>query len=642
MQDDGDSSEEVNSQENYDWDNYAEDPSYLDPNLSSPIETQEEEQDTRRQSSTNNQLLEASPRHVVRPFVFSTNPAAPYSTWPPRNPSSEPDFSVEDLLPANLLRELTVSEEDEEVFFDTDNIENTMPPKTPPNPAQMYLDYKDLVAAWDRDHDLAIELGEDLPHDTMEDLSRRFKSLDKLALDIQKLETNHSSLFPDLVTSRNKIFIQRARLQNSFDKRRTNHEPPPDVRNTEEDIDKEVEDSKNKIAILREKLNEAEEDMLKMFSDCPTPSVQDATELRALMDKLGENKDDLHTYTMKVGLLAAKYQDTAKASKIKQETNDDWNSTKDKIKALIRKGREYCSKAEPALPPHSRAGSAGGAEAAAPRSIPLERLPLPSFKGTKMDYLRFKQDFQNHVKYETDGEKMLALKTKCLTKPADKQRIANMMSLAECWEKLDEEYGDIATLVAEVFSMWENLKPPTTDPQFIKFVESIENGVSCLKALGHEKDMDSSYSAVMLEKKLSERLKQEYSKTFVSGTSSTQNRMQTLMSFLKLEKKACHLRTSNYTKVKGDTSDDDPVSSNLTGAEQARERGAGRGRGTAQQGRGRGAGQEEGQGRGKTGGRGAGRPKRGEPNNKCVVCENDHATPSKELEIEVIKSMQEI
>ena len=118
--------------------------------------------------------------------------------------------------------------------------------------------------------------------------------------------------------------------------------------------------------------------------------------------------------------------------------------------------------------------------------------------------------------------------------------------------------------------------------------------------------------------------------------------MQTLMSFLKLEKKACHLRTSNYTKVKGDTSDDDPVSSNLTGAEQARERGAGRGRGTAQQGRGRGAGQEEGQGRGKTGGRGAGRPKRGEPNNKCVVCENDHATPSKELEIEVIKSMQEI
>ena len=153
-------------------------------------------------------------------------------------------------------------------------------------------------------------------------------------------------------------------------------------------------------------------------------------------------------------------------------------------------------------PTNSRAASVGGA--APVRSTPLERLPLPSFKGIKMDYLRFKQDFQNHVKYETDGEKMLALKTKCLTKPADKQRIANMMTLAECWEKLDEEYGDIATLVAEVFSMWENLKPPITDPQFIKFVESIENGVSCLKALGHEKDMDSSYSAVMLEKKLSD------------------------------------------------------------------------------------------------------------------------------------------
>ena len=79
--------EEVTDQENYEWDNYIEDPSYLDPNLSSPLEVLE--QDTRRQSSTNNQLLEASPRHVVQPFVFSTDPAAPYATWPPRKPSSE-------------------------------------------------------------------------------------------------------------------------------------------------------------------------------------------------------------------------------------------------------------------------------------------------------------------------------------------------------------------------------------------------------------------------------------------------------------------------------------------------------------------------------------------------------------------------
>jgi hypothetical protein len=37
-----------------------------------------------------------------------------------------------------------------------------------------------------------------------------------------------------------------------------------------------------------------------------------------------------------------------------------------------------------------------------------------------------------------------------MTKAADKLRIVNMMTLKECWYKLDEEYGDIATFVAEV------------------------------------------------------------------------------------------------------------------------------------------------------------------------------------------------
>ena len=70
----------------------------------------------------------------------------------------------------------------------------------------------------------------------MEDLIKRCKAVDKLALDIQKLETNNTSLlFPDLGLSSNKISLERA--------------------------------------ILKEKTNEAEEDMLKMFTDCPTPSM---------------------------------------------------------------------------------------------------------------------------------------------------------------------------------------------------------------------------------------------------------------------------------------------------------------------------------------------------------------------------------
>ena len=49
----------------------------------------------------------------------------------------------------------------------------------------------------------------------------------------------------------------------------------------------------------------------------------------------------------------------------------------------------------------------------------LERLPLPQFDGQKINYLRFKKEFSNHVDYPTDKQRMLALKTKCLTKSTD-------------------------------------------------------------------------------------------------------------------------------------------------------------------------------------------------------------------------------
>ena len=69
----------------------------------------------------------------------------------------------------------------------------------------------------------------------------------------------------------------------------------------------------------------------------------DTSDFLALMDKLGENKDNLHTYTMKVGLVAAKYLASSKAARIQKEADEDWNSMKDKVNILHRKGRKHCN-----------------------------------------------------------------------------------------------------------------------------------------------------------------------------------------------------------------------------------------------------------------------------------------------------------
>ena len=270
----------------------------------------------------------------------------------------------------------------------------------------------------------------------------------------------------------------------------------------------------------------------------------------------------------------------------------------------------------------------------------LERLPLPTFDGTKKNYLRFKKEFSNHVTYATDKERMMALKSKCLVKSADKNRVMNEQTLQACWDRLDEEYGDIHTLVGEIFQNWANLKPPRTDQDFIKFVTSIENDVSCLRSLGHEKEMDFSYMSVTLENKLDDRMKKEFSIEWCLDESTDKERMKSLLKYLLGQKKAAHMRNCNYQKKKEEDSDHNSAKSSSTLQGDNRGRG-GRGRGSRGRGKPGNGQQHDGAGNNDQSSRGAGRGntsrggkrgglgrgfKRGEVPNICLVCEKDHAT----------------
>ena len=88
MQSDEDSSGnsviEVEVENNEWWDNFQEDPSYLEVSVNSAQESEEAERHSRRQSSTRDNLLDGPPRQLIRPFVFDTNPDHSYSVWPPR------------------------------------------------------------------------------------------------------------------------------------------------------------------------------------------------------------------------------------------------------------------------------------------------------------------------------------------------------------------------------------------------------------------------------------------------------------------------------------------------------------------------------------------------------------------------------
>ena len=634
MQSDEDSSGnsviEVEVENNEWWDNFQEDPSYLEVSVNSAQESEEAERHSRRQSSTRDNLLDGPPRQLIRPFVFDTNPDHSYSVWPPRKPSSEPEFFAEHLLPRDLLDAVNESEESEEVFFDSNNTEskNTMPPKAPPTPQSLFQDFGNKLEDWRQMHEEAVEFGR-VSKGMMDDLTKCCKSVESLCRNIQNLEPNHINLFPDLAANKKKVKFEWNKLLIEFEEReaRAASVPPQQcVSDSDEDTEKLVSETKKNISILTSKAYSVEEEMLKLFTDSPEPSSHDAEDMTALLTKIREYKENIHTFSIKLTLETAKFFDKTKAKELSDAAENEWKTLKAKIDCLQRKGKEYLSKTFPSAPLLNQPSRPG----TAPKSIPLERLPLPTFKGNKMDYLRFKQDFQNHVKYESDGEKVLALKTKCLTKNADKQVVANMMSMQECWEKLDEEYGNIDTLVSELFSSWASLKNPTNDFQFVKFVANIEAGASLLKSLGHEKELDTSYSAIMLEQKLPVRLQQEYTKSLATQKGCLIDRMQFLLKFLKEEKRACQLRTSNYCGNTKKTDDDNCVASSFGGVGVTDR---GRGRGGRGAGKGRGGKdcqdknvQNGGRGKGRGEG-GRGKPtRRGEPSTSCVVCEGDHAS----------------
>ena len=270
----------------------------------------------------------------------------------------------------------------------------------------------------------------------------------------------------------------------------------------------------------------------------------------------------------------------------------------------------------------------------------LERLPLPTFDGSKLNYLRFKKEFSNHVTYTSDKERMLALKTKCLLRSSDKNRVMNEQTLKDCFERLDEEYGDIHTLVGDIFLTWSNLKPPKTDQEFIKFVSAIENGASCLRSLGHEKELDFSYMSVTLENKMDERMKKEFSLEWCRDQSTDKERMKSLLKYLLEQKRAAHMRACNY-KVQSARTKDDDFFDDAVKANSTLHGGGGRdGRGRDSRGRGGGRGRGRGESgssdyrsdnksfRGRGGNRGQGTygGKRGESSKTCLVCDKDHQT----------------
>ena len=277
------------------------------------------------------------------------------------------------------------------------------------------------------------------------------------------------------------------------------------------------------------------------------PTEQEYTDVTAILETLKQLRIEFQTSTIKMDRIASKF-DAIQKSSIKEESEKEWDVFKRHIDKLIKRGKDFCSTFQ-SRPSASSYISPSPTASSPIKKLNLERLPLPTFNGLKTDYLRFKKAFKTHVNYETEAEKVLALKTKCLTKSFDQEKIANLDSLEECWNVLDKKYGNVPTLVSEIYTTWKNLKMPTTDEQFVKFAESIERGSFTLKSMDFYDKMDNCYLTIEMECKLNETLRREYSKKYLKPDADPLKRWENFLTFVDEEKVAAEARIASFSAI---------------------------------------------------------------------------------------------
>merc|ERR1711994_53324 len=103
------------------------------------------------------------------------------------------------------------------------------------------------------------------------------------------------------------------------------------------------------------------------------------------------------------------YSNEAKKNNQHQKCDQLWNNIKKKSESLDASVELFIDQ----IPKPSVSSTKN--------TIPLERLPLPKFSGKTTEYNQWKINFLKHVKYDTEDERVLALKQRCMVTSEDRE-----------------------------------------------------------------------------------------------------------------------------------------------------------------------------------------------------------------------------
>ena len=190
--------------------------------------------------------------------------------------------------------------------------------------------------------------------------------------------------------------------------------------------------------------------------------------------------------------------------------------------------------------------------------LQLEKVKMPLFTGKIRDYPRFKMDFEKQVMPTINIESAPYILRSCLSKePADVVKSIDD-DLEAMWKRLDEKYGDPTKVVDVIMNAIQNTRNirDGENNRLIELINVVEDGYRDLQRLGLEKEITTTSSVSVIEKKLPTDVRKEWAKLVSSDHSTVDktNKFPSLLKFLLNQKQAIEYENAelrNDSKTKG-------------------------------------------------------------------------------------------
>ena len=166
-------------------------------------------------------------------------------------------------------------------------------------------------------------------------------------------------------------------------------------------------------------------------------------------------------------------------------------------------------------------------------NLRLEKIKMPR------EYPRFRKDFEVQVMPSCSTAPYTLHSCLC---EGPLEVVRGVDDDIEMWRRLDETYGDPAKITDVIINSIQRVKAikEGEDKRFVEFVEVIESGYRDLLRLGLEKEITTTSSVSIIEKRLPADIRREWARLVSSDSSSVdkKNKFPGLLKFLLNQKRA--------------------------------------------------------------------------------------------------------